>query len=208
MGASMALIEQAEALAIIGNDRLNGVYKSITKAWESYLEYPIDKRIIHSDSCKAHIIHCHMVHEATKFTEQVEGVAVLERRKLYMFVMDAKLAVRFKKFDESFISKNQPTKQVRDFRGQLQLPGVEASYNLEAGYILDQEGQLKAVHLVCPNGLKSNYWEILLTDTGSKSIVSDLFAKKVDEEDASKVNRIKRKKEATIIQIGKENGKP
>ena len=124
-----------------------------------------------------------------------------------MFVVDAKLAIRFKKFDESYISKNQPTKQVKDFRGQLQLAGIEASHNLEAGYILDQDGQLKAVHLVCPSGLKSNYWEVLLTQSGSESIVSDLFAKKVDEEGGKKVNRIKRKKEATIIQIANENGK-
>lgn len=68
---------------------------------------------------------------------------------------------------------NQPTQQVHEFRNQVLLPEIEATYHLEAGYIMDQFGSsLTSINLVCPSG-KGNYWRAEITpDTMSQSVQS------------------------------------
>lgn len=200
----MALIEREDALKLIGEDRLSGVYNAITKAWDAYLDYPMDKRIVHSERSRASLMHDHMIDEASKYVVTTDGIEIINRRKLYLFVLDEKLAIRFKMFDETLRTRNQQTKQVMQFKGQMMLPGVNSSHNLEAGYVLGEDRQtLKAVHLVCPNGPRSVYWDVLLTKESAISVVEDLFSKRMDIEEEDQSTRVKRKQQATIINITK-----
>lgn len=202
----MALIERDEALELIGENRLSGIYNAITRAWDAYLDYPMDKRIVHSERSRASLMHDHMIDEAARYAVVSSGIEIIIRRKLYLFVLDARLAIRFKMFDETLRTKNQLTKQVQQFKEQSRLPGVTSAHNLEAGYVLDKDGlSLKAVHLVCPNGPNIPYWDVLMTEKDKISIVEDLFSKRVDSEEEVQASRVKRKEQAKIITIKKND---
>src|SRR5207244_13143100 len=102
---------------------------------------------------------------------------MVKKQQLNLLVMNASIALRYKKFDERLRTCNQPTSQVWKFKSQRPLPGVPAAYHLEAGYIVAADGQsLSAVHLVCPSGA-GIYWDALLTNEANVAVVENLFAK-------------------------------
>ena len=201
----MALIEREDALTILGNDRLVGIYRVVSNAWGVYQSYPIELRIDHSVRSRASLLHDHMISGAAKYAGQAAGIQIVERKKLYLFVVDAKLAIRFKKFDEELRTSNNPTGQVHKFKNQVQLPGIEAAHNLESGYILSEDGQsIQAIHLVCPSG-RGIYWDVLLTESTQTTVVEDLFSKKIATEESDEGARVKRREEAKIIRLVKND---
>ena len=200
----MALIEREEAIAILGG-HLPAFYRVVSGAWDDYMSYPIDKRIVHSVRSRASLVHDHMIDRASRYATQESGVHILERRKLYLFVFDRRIAIRFKKFDEDLRTSNQPSKQVHQFKHQRQLQGVEAAHNLEAGYIVGADGQsIQAIHLVCPSGNRA-YWDVLLTESTQTTVIEDLFAKKVATEEENDGAKVKRRQQAQIIQLKKND---
>ena len=202
----MSLIEREEALSILGG-HLSAFYKVVNGAWDDYMSYPIEKRVVHSGRSRASLVHDHMVDRASRYAVEEIGVQIVELKKLYLFVFDGRIAVRFKKFDEELRTRNQPTKQVRRFKFQDQLPGVEAAHNLESGYILDANGQsIQAIHLVCPSGF-GVYWDVLLTENAQLTVIEDLFAKKVASEESDEGAVVKRREQAKIIQLKKNDDK-
>lgn len=200
----MALIEQQDAISILEN-HLPSFYRCVQGAWQDYIEYPIDKRIVHSPRTRASTVHDHMVDRATKYAARESGVQIVERSGLYLFVVSGQIAVRFKKFDVDLKTRNQPSSQVLQFKNQMQLPGVQAAHNLESGYILSADAQtLAAVHLVCPSG-SGVYWDILLTEQTQTGIIQDLFTKNIETDEADEGAKIKRRESAKIIQIKKND---
>jgi hypothetical protein len=200
----MALIEQQDAISIL-EPHLPAFYNCIDGAWKDYISYPIEKRIVHTPRSRASLVHDHMVDRATKYAAREGGAQIVERSGLYLFVFGGQIAVRFKKFDEELKTRNQPSNQVQQFKNQMQLPGVQASYNLESGYILSADSQsLAAVHLVCPSGT-GVYWDILLTEQTQTGIVQDLFTKNIETDTSDEGVKIKRRESAKIIQIKKND---
>jgi hypothetical protein len=194
------LIEQEDAMNLVGR-HFTPFYGFIDGAWQDYLTYPIDKRIVHSLRSRASLVHDHMVDRATKYAAIEDDVRVVNVGGLYLFVVGGKMAIRLKKFDKELKTRNQPTGQVDRFKGQEQLPGVEAAHNLEAGYILSADAQsLAAVHLVCPSGT-GIYWDILLTAQSQTSVIEDLFAKKIANDVADEGAKVRRREIAKIVQI-------
>jgi len=200
----MALIEQHDAILIL-NKHLSAFYGVVGGAWQDYISYPIEKRIVHSPRSRASLVHDHMVYRAMKYAAMESGVQIIERSGLYLFIFGGQIAVRFKKFDEELKTRNQPSGQVQQFKAQMQLPGVHSAHNLESGYILSADAQsLAAVHLVCPSGT-GVYWDILLTSQSQTSVVQDLFANKIAPQEADEGAKIRRRDSAKIIQIKKND---
>lgn len=200
----MALIEREEAIDVL-DGHLPAFYRVVSGAWEDYMSYPIERRIIHSVRSRASLVHDHMIDRASRYATQENGVHIIERRKLYLFVFDSRIAIRFKKFDEELRTSNQPSKQVHQFKHQRQLPGVNAAHNLEAGYIVGPDGQsIQAIHLVCPSGNKA-YWDVLLTENTQTTVIEDLFAQKIAAEAESDGAKVKRRQQAQIIQLKKND---
>lgn len=200
----MALIEREEALSILSG-HLDAFYQVVSGAWGDYMSYPNEKRVVHSGRSRASLVHDHMVDRASRYAVEGMGVQIVEKRKLYLFVFDGRIAVRFKKFDEELKTCNQPTNQVWQFKSQIQLPGVEAVHNLESGYILGADEQsIQAIHLVCPSG-SGVYWDVLLTENAQFTVVEDLFAKKIASEEDEEGAIVKRREEAKIIQLKKND---
>jgi hypothetical protein len=202
----MPLIHQSDALGIVG-PHLKAIRSEIVlEAWADYLALPDVSRITFSTITRAGIVHDHMVQRAVRYFSGVEGVKIIDLQKLFLFILDQRVALRFKKFDNELLSRNQPRKQVADFRAQTQLPGIEAMHNLEAGYVLDEaEQQVKAVHLVCPN-MNRNYWEMEITDSEPVTIVTDLFENKPPEtqKDEEEGTTFRRKKSGEVIPINRD----
>jgi hypothetical protein len=202
----MALIESGEALSLLGR-HLPAFYRCVDGAWTDYMSYPIEKRIIHSERSRASLVHDHMVDRASQYAAREEGVEIMERSGLHLFVFGGTIAIRFKKFDEDLRTRNQPTEQVKRFKAQYSLIGVPDAHNLESGYILSPDGQsIKAIHLVCPSGT-GIYWDVLLTESEQTSVVQDLFGKSLETEEENSGARVKRREEAKIIQLKKDDDK-
>jgi len=202
----MALIGREEAIDALSK-HLPAFYQVVMGAWNDYMSYPIEKRIVHSPRSRASLIHDHMIDRATKYAIRETDVHIIERSKLYLFVFGDNIAIRFKKFDEKLEPRNQPSNQVYKFRHQEQLPGVRAAHNLEAGYILaDDEQSVRAIHLVCPTGNKP-HWEILLTEETQTTMVEDLFSNKVPEKDETGGAKVVPRRKATIIRLDDDDRK-
>jgi hypothetical protein len=202
----MPLIEQSEALRLLG-PHLQAIRTDIVLgAWSEYSALPDSVRITLSTVTRAGIVHDQMVYRAIRYFGGVDGVKIIDLQKLFLFIFNQRIALRFKKFDNELLSRNQPTKQVADFRGQSQLPGIEAMHNLEAGYVLsDTEREIEKVYLVCPN-MSRNYWEIEITTGEQVAIVTDLFEKKAPEtqKDEEEGTTFRRKKSGEVIPINRD----
>ena len=201
----MALIDREAALLILGK-HLPAFYRAVMGAWDDYRSYPDEKRLIHSDRSRASLMHDHMVDRASKYAVVEREVQIVKRQGLYLFVFGAQIAIRYKKFDEDLKTSNQPSKQVREFKNQQQLPGVPAAHNLESGYILSKDAQsVQAVHLVCPSGERSVSWDVLLTDSAQETVIANLFEQKIDNEETDPGARVRRREQAKIIRLVKDD---
>lgn len=172
----MPLVEQTDAIQFL-QPHLEGLHDIVSGGWEDYMiGYADAHRLIHSPITRANIVHDHIVDRASRYLQTSPRLRLHDARGLKALVIDDRYAIRFKKLDESGISRNQPTKQVQDFREQMPLPGINAVYNLEAGYVLDDlETGISRICITCPNGGR-NYWEYELQAGGSAvSVVHDLF---------------------------------
>lgn len=181
----MALIEQTEAIKFL-NPHLGAIRNIVSGGWDDYINgYSDAHRTIHTSTTRASIVHDHIVERVSRYVLTEEGLRLRlhEVRGLRALVVDSQFVIRFKKFDELGMSRNQPTKQVQDFRSQIALTGIDAIHHLEVGYVLDAiQSTITKVCMTCPNGDR-NYWELELPSNGSVvTSVQDLFvASETDE---------------------------
>lgn len=148
----------------------------ILEAWQRWMdEISPGTRKDLGESTRAFMVHDFMIAATAK---RLDGIATLhDKTKLKLFVI-GDYAIRFKKHDSLLMSRNQETKQVKNFMGQIPLSGIPAVHNLEVGYVLDKLGTaIVSTNLVCPNGYKNPpYWHIELHDEGYElSDIVDLF---------------------------------
>src|SRR5260221_7460441 len=110
------------------------------------------------------MVHDFQVTRASEYAARAPGVRIVESSKLRLIVIADRYASRLKKLDEALMPSKHITDQVRDFRGQRQLPGLPQTCNLELGYVLDRsETEVGQVCLVLPNGPYKNMWAIDLS---------------------------------------------
>lgn len=192
----MSLVTEQEAITHL-RQHLAGVWGIVKGGWDDYLSmYSEAVRVIHDSTTRANIIHAHQIERASRYAQSVHDVRLADLSKLKVLVIDGKFAIRFKKFDDELRSANHPTRQVVDFRAQEQLAGLPPTYNLEAGYLLNQlETEIHSIYLVCPNR-NGNYWAAELCGESATQTIFDLFEKQQvaidDTEEANVVIRPRR----------------
>jgi len=196
----MPLIEESEAIARL-QAHLPAVRDIVVGGWNDYITgYPDEKRVIHTPTTRANIIHDHQVERASRYCQLAHGARLEDLSRMKVLVLEDAFAIRFKKLDDVMRSANQPTLQVADFRAQAQLPGLPETYNLEAGYVLRQfdEG-IAGTYLVCPNGPQF-YWAAELTDgAGNQTVFSIRDPKRPDGGSEEATGVVVRPKQSGII---------
>lgn len=142
--------------------------------WLDYIqEYSDEQKMIHCPSTRAGIVHDHQIERASKFAAE-NGFLLLNLSGMKVLVI-GQYAIRFKKFSDDLRSYNQPTIQVRSFRGQQSLEGFAETFNLEAGYVLNEVGSaILRTSLVQPSGKGIN-WELELQENQVISVIEDIF---------------------------------
>ena len=173
-------------------DRLWDVINGSWKDWNTEVSPKV--RAIASTRSRACLVNDFMRTRGTRLTVDDPNVTVVMKQQMFVLVFsppgfEGSIGVRLKKLDEDGLSRNQPTGQVHDYRGQLSLPGIKADYHLEAGYVVDRFGSaLSSVDLVCPAG-NAIHWKAEIIPNGATQNVSNLFF----EEDSEKVIKISKK---------------
>lgn len=196
----MPIIDRDPAIAAL-NQHLAAIYEIIHGGLEDLQTLPLEIRRTFTPTTRAGMIHDFQIQRAAKYFSVFESVRIHELDKLILFDIEQKVALRFKKLDNSFRSRNQASGQVRNFRGQVQLAGVDAPSNLEAGYILNQlETEIVWAGIVCPNN-GSTYWQVELKDATTVNTVTDLFDKSDTKE---KGTTFKAKKQGIVIPINRD----
>lgn len=172
----MGLITQEEAMAIL-EPHISALRGIPLDAWAEYhSEIPENLLVAFCSRTRASAVHNLMVKNAAQYAAANSAtVRLFERQKMAGITIDGRLAIRFKKLDEESLSRNQPTQQVQDFRGQQALDGIDAAHNLELGYVLNQEEtEILEVRVVHPSG-QAVYWWSQLGDAGEARGTIELF---------------------------------
>lgn len=154
---------------------LTALDEMVRGAWNDLRDLPSSCQIVMSARSRASLVHDFIVERAAQYAKRTPGVRTFERQLMHGLVFDGRYAVRFKKFDEENLSKNQPTLQVVEFRSQVELDGIDAAHHLEVGYIADALGiSIADVRLACPSG-RGNAWVVSISDRGVETVLADLF---------------------------------
>lgn len=151
-------ISQFEAEAILEPYRLM-IWESITSAWVDYELHYEHVRHLHTSRTRANIIHDHIVFNARKIFDGIEGICLHDINGLFLVEIQEKVLLRFKKLDEEKRCHNIQTQQTVDFFGQMELPYMPPhAIRLIAGYELNSlQTEIKAISITCPNG-SNNAW--------------------------------------------------
>lgn len=165
-----APLTQAEAMAVLDPlfDDLDAICRG---SHAEYRAYPPEVLIKHDRRAEANCIYSHMRYEA----EQRLGggradVVQINIRGLFLWVVDQKVTIRFKKMDEDGRARSYPTEQAKDYDRQRELPGLPAPpVNLVVGYLLDQtETQIERIQVARPLGRQMMDWCAALVPTSDR----------------------------------------
>lgn len=187
--------ENAHDMLLPYFDRLWGVIRGGWGDWTKEVSDLVRARA--SPRSRATMIHDFMRWRSGKLAEEDQTVKVLVRQQMFVLVFapkgfNGRIGIRLKKLDENGLSKNQPTKQILEFRGQLALPEIEADYHLEAGYVVDRFGmELTSVDLVCPSGA-GIYWKAEIMPHEASHNVQSLFSASNEQQPMKEV-RVRKK---------------
>jgi len=159
-------------------DRLWGVVNGSWDDWGTELSPKV--RALASTRTRACMVNDFMRTRGTRLAEEDPNIKAVIRQQMFVLVfsppeLNGCIGIRLKKLDEDGISRNQPTNQAKEFRGQQTLPEVEADFHLEAGYVVDRFGSaLMSIDLVCPSG-EGIYWKAEIVPNGANQNVANLF---------------------------------
>jgi hypothetical protein len=96
---------------------------------------------VHSLRTRANIIHDLMVHRARREFDGVDGTRIIDLtypNSRTLLEIDQRILLRFKKLDELKQSRNYPTRFLRDYELDRDLPGIPPrAHRLTLGYILN-----------------------------------------------------------------------
>jgi hypothetical protein len=162
------------------------LWSVIDGAWNDYqTKIPDDVRAIASTRSRASLVHDFMVKRSLELEDTTSDVSSRKHRMMFVLIFKSNnglIAMRLKKLDEDGISRNNPTKQVIDFRNQDIIPGLEARHHLEIGYILSStQDHIQSIELVCPSG-DGIYWRAEVTPVATRENVFNLWEHRGEEE--------------------------
>lgn len=197
----MPLIDRDQAVAAL-EPHLGAIFDILHGGLSDLHALPLEARRSFTPTTRAGMVHDFQITRAARYFSEHQDVRVHELNKLFVYDIRQTVALRFKKFDTAFRSSNLSTGQVREFRGQVQLGGVDAPSNLEAGYVLDPlEKEIVWAGIVCPNN-DGVYWQVELKDSVSVNTVTDIFDKSDSQERGT---TFKPKKTGLVIPITRDN---
>lgn len=177
-------------------DRLWEVINGSWTDWNTEISPKV--RAIATTRTRACMVNDFMRTRGARLAVEDPTVTVVIKQQMQVLVFspegfDGSIGIRLKKLDEDGLSRNQPTGQVQDFRGQLSLPGIKADYHLEAGYVVDRFGSaLSSIDLVCPSG-EAIYWKAEIVPDGINQNLANLFPQEAPEQ--PKTVRVRKKAE-------------
>lgn len=185
-----------EGLKIL-SPHLDALYMFPRTAWHRYKEISPNFSTFFSTRTRSSVVHDLMLNEAASYAAKTDGIRWFSVNRLSGLIIDEQIAIRFKKLDSKKMPSNIPTYQVKKFRGQCNIPGIDVIHNLELGYCLDRsEIDIAATYLVYPSGLKSNAWQFEIAESREAPVIDELFKKRSG--DTIQPSKIKLKG-ATII---------
>lgn len=157
------------------------IWRAVNGSWKDWHDEVSPRaRALASSGGRAYMVNDFMRARARRMAEEDLTVTAIIRKQMFVLVFAPPdfpgcIGVRFKKLDMDGLSKNQPTDQVKEYRDQLMLPGVDADYHLEAGYVLDRFGSaITSIDLVCPSG-EGTYWKAEIIPNNAAQSVASLF---------------------------------
>ncbi len=135
-----------------------------------YRGYPPELLIEHDRRAEANCIYSHMRADAERRFGDRPGIAHINIRGLFLWVIGQVVTIRFKKMDEDGRSRNYPTKQALDYDRQQELPGLPAPpVNLVVGYLLDPTAtEIVRVQVARPLGRDMMDWCSALVPTSDR----------------------------------------
>lgn len=171
----MPLVAQQIALAEL-DAHLEALATVAVQAWDRYHLLPAADRMIFGARERANCVHAYMVHYAAEYVAVAPGtIRCFKLNQMCGIVIDNKYAIRFKKLDEDSKSRNQPSRQVKEFQSQIELVGIDASHHFDVGYVLNlSETDILDVRLVHPAG-EGIAWAKSLAPAFQDESVVDLF---------------------------------
>ncbi|TSA58283.1 MAG: hypothetical protein D4R39_01025 [Methylophilaceae bacterium] len=187
-------------------DRLWGVVNGAWGDWGTEISPKV--RALSSARSRACLVNDFMRIRGGRLAEEDASIRIVLKQQMFVLVFSPPnfqgcIGIRLKKLDEDGLSKNQPTIQVKEFRGQIPLIGVEADYHLEVGYVVDRFGSaLMSVDLVCPSN-NGNYWTAEIMPNGANQSVSNLFPQ--EKTHGIKEVRIRKKSDKSDKQDGEKD---
>lgn len=131
-------LDGIRALAVLSKHR-DRIWRVGTVPFLRYLRYYPDQSI-HSPRSRASIVSDLMIFQARKEFD-VPGIKVIDLPHPHtrtLFIVDNKILLRLKMMDESGRTRNVPTKFIKDFELDRELPGIPPRpHRMTLGYVLD-----------------------------------------------------------------------
>jgi len=160
------ILTQQEADDILKSyyDKFSEVFIKSHSDLQRYLEFAGTLSIphMHERKTKSMIMWNYAINHANYIFRNDPNVKSIEYNGICGLLFYEALFIRFKKLNDRHKSSNIPTFQSITIDNQGHLEGFpERPTILQAGYIIDKSfSQINTVLIVCPNGTKSNHWEI------------------------------------------------
>ena len=182
----MAIVSREVACEEL-NHHLEAFDEIVRGAWDDFGALPSHCHVTFGLRSRASVVHDFLLSRAAAYADATPGVKYFKLNLMHGLVIEGKYAIRFKKFDADNRSRNQPTMQVVEFRGQIELDGIDAAHHLEVGYVLDSlDTEVLDVRLACPAG-HGNAWVVSVSDHGANAVLADLFSPSNDDGGGSEV---------------------
>lgn len=90
---------------------------------------------------------------------------------MHLFVLPEVVAIRFKKLDQQFLSRNYPTPTAEGIYRQQGLPGLEEIAWLTVGIVPNADWtDYSGVFLTCPKSPSANNWVLDITSGTARDI--------------------------------------
>lgn len=179
------------------SSKYSSLWAVASGGWTDYNSLvPAEVRAVASTRSRASLVHDFMVNRARKLAEIDQDICCIQHRLMFTLAIKASsglIAVRLKKMDEFGLSRNNPTKQVEDFRNQKELAGIEAKHHLEIGYVLTPlQDAVRSIELVCPSG-DGIYWMAEVTPHSAQENNYNLWEHRGEEEQKNTGFTVKRR---------------
>lgn len=149
-----------------------------------FMDYKIndsERSHIHDNCVKSNLVRSYVLNRIKQLVINNPNLKLREQKRMFAVLVEDKIIVRFKKLNNSFVSNNILTKQIKEFRNRcLTFQGVKA-LPIDAGWRVDDfYSEIEDVHFVCPD-MKGNLWRIPLQDLAIQKSQIAMFPLKEEE---------------------------